>query len=391
MVIKTKVFHFKNAITDEEVVKLRGAVGVTNRKEYTYPVVQYKRIKGKAAIVCVGEGEKQDCVMRFVEKCPQEIRLGKRVVILEVEPVDERETDVQVLDKEGGYRVSHWLPLNSENLIRYNAIERDVDKQLFLEERVLRGNLRTLAKQFGIDKDTSGKIDCKILKIKSLKSAVFKNQHFLRFDVVFRTNLVIPDLIGIGQKPSFGYGTVTKDNGVCINAYKPQRLFLLGGHDLEMLTIKKVVRSQPGSVVFDRNLRWDNAVLSAYKDVFETFSDVGIYAVELREDIVLDDKWKGRYHLIDHHNAYSHLPSSLEQVAAILGVDLSRKDKLIAANDMGSIPAMKALMATDEEIADILRQDRAAQRVYDEDEKIAEQSQHGENLIDNEINTQYYD
>ena len=390
MVIKTRVFHFKNAITDEEVVKLRGAVGVTNRKEYTYPVVQYKSIEGKAAIVCVGEGEKQDCIMRFVEKCPQEIRLGKRVVYLELEPKEEWETDVQILEIDKEYHVRHWLPLNQENLIRYNATKEE-DKEHFLQERILKGNLHTLAKQFGIDHEDAGKIYCKILKIKRLKSKPIKQQHFLCFDCVFRTNLVIPDLIGIGQKPSFGYGTVTKDNGVCINEYKPQRLFLLGGHDLEMLTIKKVVRSQPGSVVFDRNLRWDNAVLSAYKDVFETFSDVGIYAVELREDIVLDDKWKDRYHLIDHHNAYSHLPSSLEQVAAILGVDLSRKDKLIAANDMGSIPAMKALMATDEEIADILRQDRAAQRVYDEDEKIAEQSQHGENLIDNEINTQYYD
>ena len=81
------------------------------------------------------------------------------------------------------------------------------------------------------------------------------------------------------------------------------------------------------------------------------------------EDIEIDDEWKDRYHRIDHHNEYCHLPSSLEQVASVLGVELNRKQRLIAANDVGYIPAMKALMATDEEIAEIRREDRRAQGV----------------------------
>lgn len=377
--VKTLVIRFKNELAEREVVGFRGAVDVTNHSlsggcEYTYPVVQYKRIKGKAAIVCVGEGEKQACILQFVQKCPRGIRLGSRIVNLEVESVEEREMEVGVLDYSIDYSLRHWLPLNQENLLRYNTMEGDDEERSFLEERILKGNLHTLAKQFGVDEEEMGRIECKILKLKYLKPAVFKKQRFVCFDCVFRTNLVIPDFIGIGQKPSFGYGTVTKDDRALINAYKPKKLFLLGGRDLEMKTIKKIVKAQPGCAVFDRNLRWDNALLSVYKDVLDSFSGVDYYAVELREDIALDDKWKDRYHLIDHHNEYAHLPSSLEQVAAILGVDLDREQKLIAANDSGYIPAMKALMATDEEISDIRRQDRAAQGVSDEDENLAEQS-----------------
>ena len=369
--VKTLIIRFKNEIAEREVEWFRGAVGVTNRNVYTYPVVQYKRIKGKAAIICVGEGEKQNRILQFVQKCPQEIRLGRRVFILEVESVEEREMEVGVLDYNIDYALKHWLPLDQENLLRYNTMVGDDEERAFLESRILKGNLHTLVEQFGID---SGRIDCKILKLKRLKSAIFKKQRFLRFDCVFRTNLVIPDFIGIGQKPSFGYGTVTKDDGALINAYKPKKLFLLGGRDLEMKTIKEIVRSQRGCAVIDRNLRWDNAVLSAYNDVFDSFPDADIYAVELREDIPIDDKWKSRYRLIDHHNDNARLPSALEQVAAILGVDLSRMQKLIAANDSGYIPAMKALMASDDEIADIRRRDRAAQGVSEEDERLAEQS-----------------
>jgi len=64
----------------------------------------------------------------------------------------------------------------------------------------------------------------------------------------------------------------------------------------------------------------------------------------------------------------------LEQVAAILDIAMSRDQQLVAANDKGYIPAMLALSATDGEIADIRRRDRAAQGVSEHDEQLAEQS-----------------
>lgn len=150
----------------------------------------------------------------------------------------------------------------------------------------------------------------------------------------------------------------------------PCKLFLLGGHDLEMLTIKQLLDGKDGCVVLDKNLRWDNALLSAYQDSMALYPDSDIYGVELQEDITVP----ANYHRIDHHNDYACKPSVLEQVAEMMGVALNHYQQLVAANDKGYIPAMQALSASDEEIADIRRRDREAQGVSETDEQMAELS-----------------
>ena len=140
---------------------------------------------------------------------------------------------------------------------------------------------------------------------------------------------------------------------------------------MEMLTIKRMLEEH-GYQVMDRNLSW-GARLSSYRDVLEHADDhlTSIFGIELTDDIMVTDT---RYHLIDHHNTNSHLPSSLEQVAALIGHILTDEEKLIAANDTGFIPAMAALGASKETIEDIRRRDRKAQGVTEEDETLATDS-----------------
>ncbi len=156
------------------------------------------------------------------------------------------------------------------------------------------------------------------------------------------------------------------------NKYK---LFLLGGYDLEMLTIKQMLEGREGCVIMDKHLQWNNAQLSAYKAELSECSDYNIFGIELQEDISLPQN----YHRIDHHNDWAEKPSSLEQVAEILCETLSPYQQLVAANDKGYIPAMQALGASAEEIDDVRRRDRAAQGVTEEDEALAERAI-GENL-----------
>lgn len=151
-------------------------------------------------------------------------------------------------------------------------------------------------------------------------------------------------------------------------ANKDNTLFLLGGHDLEMLTIKRILEEH-GYQVMDRNLSW-GARLSSYRDVLEHADDhlTSIFGIELTDDLMVTDT---RYHLIDHHNANSLLQSSLEQVVALIGHILTDEEKLIAANDTGYIPAMAALGASKETIDDIRLRDRKAQGVTEVDENLA--------------------
>ncbi|PHK32825.1 hypothetical protein VF13_38625, partial [Nostoc linckia z16] len=120
--------------------------------------------------------------------------------------------------------------------------------------------------------------------------------------------------------------------------------FLLGGHDLEMLTIRALLEEQriPFS---DRSLPW-GASWTDYQDVIELIDQED----QLVVGVELGGAKPSKALLIDHHNEKAHLPSSLEQAATLLGVPLSRYQQLVSANDKGYIPAMRAIGATQAEI-----------------------------------------
>jgi hypothetical protein len=143
--------------------------------------------------------------------------------------------------------------------------------------------------------------------------------------------------------------------------------FLLGGHDLEMAEIRKIL-DERGIIYHDRKLGWNNAKLSSYSDVLN--DEDRFIGIELTTDI---DPPKN-YLLIDHHNENADKPSAIEQVAALLNIELTREQQLISANDKGYIPAMEAYGASADEITEIRRRDREAQGVNKEDEMFAEQS-----------------
>ena len=155
--------------------------------------------------------------------------------------------------------------------------------------------------------------------------------------------------------------------------------FYLGGHDLEMLEIKRMLQDQgyiEGVNLFDRNLEWHNAYLSAYSDdILRERINVGI---ELKEDI----KPPPYYISIDHHNERIDEPSSIEQVAELLATPLNRKQLLIAANDKGHIPAMQSMGASEEEILEIRLQDRIAQGVTQEHEEEAKRAIANQIVVD---------
>lgn len=153
---------------------------------------------------------------------------------------------------------------------------------------------------------------------------------------------------------------------------KNRFIFLLGGADLEMHTIRQLL-DKNGYRYYDKHLRWDNACLSAYRKEIEDYTEDDIplwVGIELQEDMTPPT----RYICIDHHNSNAHKPSSLEQLAELLEIPLSRQEQLIAANDRAYIPGMKALQASDAEIAGIRQADRACQGVTEEEEKLAEQA-----------------
>ena len=144
--------------------------------------------------------------------------------------------------------------------------------------------------------------------------------------------------------------------------------FFLGGKDLEMEVIKKLLEEN-GVNYTDAGLRWDNAKVSSYKDEIREVVKNGKIPVfvELGHDMNMDFDFVD----IDHHNENAHKEASILQVVDLLGIERTRDMELVGANDSGYIPAMIKMGASKEEIARVRRRDRILQDISEEQEKEA--------------------
>ena len=141
-------------------------------------------------------------------------------------------------------------------------------------------------------------------------------------------------------------------------------IFLLGGHDLEMLEIEKIL-VQNKQDYLDKNLSW-----GAKWSVYST----DIKKPEYKDKIFVGIELSGKQDMlsgainIDHHNFNSDKPSSIEQVSKLLDIKLNHWQKLVAANDRAYIPGLEQMCATKKEIKEIREADKKAQGVTAEDE-----------------------
>lgn len=153
--------------------------------------------------------------------------------------------------------------------------------------------------------------------------------------------------------------------------------FFLGGHDLEMLTIRQLLERHAPGHCHDKGLRW-GAKASAYRAEIEAALGRGEtpVLVELEDDLGLADK---AVVVVDHHGPRSggDRPTSLHQVFDLLGLgpdDWTHDLELVAANDRGYIPGLVAAGANREEIRRLRAADRAAQGVTLDTEVEAERA-----------------
>lgn len=149
---------------------------------------------------------------------------------------------------------------------------------------------------------------------------------------------------------------------------KKNLIFFLGGADAEMVEIKKVL-ADVGAEIFDASLGW-GAAASAY--VTEISTAVAAEKVPVLIELTADIELPENAIVIDHHGDSSSEPASILQVLHLLGINPTRWQQLIAANDSGYIPAMLSVDATAEEVAAVRLADRSAQGTTPEQEEAAE-------------------
>jgi hypothetical protein len=224
--IKVLTVKFKNEIRQSEIAKFRGAVVAMlqnnnmlfhnhtedNKLRYAYPLIQYKRIGGKAAIVCVGEGT--EAIGEFfasplnpLHGGLSPLHIGDHDIVLELDIVKAGQILVQVWESDFVYQMRKWLPLNQENYVEFQTVE-DLKSRCEFLERILVGNILSFAKGLGIHFDKE--VKASIISFEEKGEFRFKMINFAAFDVKFKSNVTIPNFVGLGKGVSHGFGTVVK-------------------------------------------------------------------------------------------------------------------------------------------------------------------------------------
>lgn len=217
--VKTLVIRFRNEIALDEIPLFRGAVIKTidrpdilfhnhigeNGFRYSYPLIQYHRIGGRAAIVCIGDGV--DAIGEFFSNFRSEVIIGSRKEDLVIDNVNAMRSKVMIWDTMFSYNIRKWLPLNGTNYINFKNLDSMADKSALME-KIFIGNVLSFAKGTGIH--INNEILCNISWANELKPVDFKDIRLRAFDVSLKTNISLPSYIGIGKGASLGFGTITR-------------------------------------------------------------------------------------------------------------------------------------------------------------------------------------
>lgn len=216
--IRILYIRFRNELQNNEIEMFRGAVlsklpnasvlfhnHVNDNFRYSYPLIQYKRLFGKAAIVCLEAGT--EAVGELFSAGDFSFRIGDRVVRMEIDSIKAQQVLIQPWDTTFTYHLHRWLPFNEENYKAYQQLEGLDERYGFLEKK-LTGNILSLAKGLDIYFDT--RILCKIIEIESPYWIMYKGVRMMAFNIRFKTNVSLPDNIGIGKGVSLGNGILYK-------------------------------------------------------------------------------------------------------------------------------------------------------------------------------------
>jgi len=225
-ILKLLRVHFDVEIAPYEVAAFRGAiiekVGIENdlfhnhlneggkidetedpKFAYRYPRIQYKRIGKQPVILCVGEGV--DEIHKFFEKSNWDIRLGKDVLEMRIAKLDLNQFEMKISERLSSYSIRNWVALNQQAYNQYQKLDGIVEKIAFLEKKLI-GNILAFAK--GIGWHIEEKIELKITDLPQMQLISYKKQKLQTFNLDFKTNVFIPQYIGLGAKTSVGMGTV---------------------------------------------------------------------------------------------------------------------------------------------------------------------------------------
>lgn len=216
---KIRILHivFDEEIREYEVAAFRGAIIhkageentlfhnhlIENGFRYKYPLIQYKTFRKNPAIVCIDEGV--DEIHHFFGSRDWSIDISGRSLDMEISKLNLNQFNMQVWESMFEYKIYNWVPFNPANLKKYMECD-SLTGQIEIMENILKANILSFAK--GIDWTLDKNIQLKIRQIDKTSRITLKGVKMLAFNLVFKTNVFLPNYIGLGKSPSMGFGKI---------------------------------------------------------------------------------------------------------------------------------------------------------------------------------------
>lgn len=210
------VIRFANEITAAELPFFRGAIiskvpaaltlfhnHIDTGFRYSYPLIQYKRIDGKAAIVCIGEGT--EAIGNFFASADFNLQIGNRQVTFHIENMQASQWLLQPWEDTFTYTITRWLPFNSENYAKYKQLNGMVERVQMLEQ-LLVGNILSMCTGLGVHIESA--ITCQVQDISREYICEYKGVKMQALNLTFRTNVYLHNFIALGKGVSQGFGIV---------------------------------------------------------------------------------------------------------------------------------------------------------------------------------------
>ena len=189
--------------SDDSLYKILYHNHIDDGVRYGYPLIQYKVISGKGAILYLGKGI--ESIHLLFGQQPRTVVVRNRKIELKVDKIYAKAYKMFLVDNFYKYKIRNWLPLQDENFYEYRRLKTEQEKHNFLQ-KILRGNILSFAK--GVGWFVNGELKIQDFQVSKTFWISYKKVKFLGFDVYFKTNCKLPPHIGLGKGSAHNYGVL---------------------------------------------------------------------------------------------------------------------------------------------------------------------------------------
>lgn len=218
--LRQLIIRFKNRIRHDDIPFLIEAIvrnAMINNDElfhrfilsgtrYCYPFIQFKQMYGRFAFICIGEGTER--IDGFFSSAGEPVIVNDKKIVLEIEDVKAERVLIQVWENNFTYSIQNYLPMNEDKYIEYQTITEQSERIEWMRD-ILKSNLLFFTESIGIIQ-FEREVICEVTELEEKAKVKYKNHPFTSFDLIFRTNISLPDYIGLGIGVSHGFGTIKR-------------------------------------------------------------------------------------------------------------------------------------------------------------------------------------